>query len=115
MARAFLKNAPILILDEPTSAIDSRTEAVILDALQRLMAGRTTFMIAHRLSTIRDADLILVVAGGRIVGQGTHDALMARDGLYRQLWELQAGGPPRPVLELARPHPTDRRRGGTVA
>jgi ATP-binding cassette subfamily B protein/subfamily B ATP-binding cassette protein MsbA len=89
VARAFLRNAPILILDEPTSSIDSRTEAVILDALDRLMAGRTTFMIAHRLSTVRRADLILVVDGGRIVQSGTHDDLLRRPGLYRQLWELQ--------------------------
>ena len=91
VARAFVKNAPILILDEPTSAIDSGTEAVILEALDRLMQGRTTFMIAHRLSTIRHADLILVVAGGRIVGRGTHDELMRREGgLYRELYTLQS-------------------------
>jgi ABC-type multidrug transport system fused ATPase/permease subunit len=92
VARAFLKDAPILILDEPTSSIDSRTEAVILDALERLMAGRTTLMIAHRLSTLRNADLILVMFGGRIVGRGTHDELMTRDGLYRQLYLLQTQG-----------------------
>jgi len=90
VARAFVKNAPILILDEPTSAIDSGTEAVILEALERLMKGRTTFMIAHRLSTIRHADLILVVAGGRVVGRGTHDELMRRDGLYKHLYTLQS-------------------------
>jgi ABC-type multidrug transport system fused ATPase/permease subunit len=91
VARAFLKDAPILILDEPTSAIDSRTEAVILEALERLMAGRTTFMIAHRLSTLRSADLILVMFKGRIVGSGTHEQLMARDGLYKQLYQFQVG------------------------
>jgi len=89
VARAFLKNAPILILDEPTSAIDSRTEAVILDALDRLMAGRTTFIIAHRLSTIRRADQILVLDHGRLAEQGTHPELLARPGLYRQLYEMQ--------------------------
>lgn len=89
VARAFLRNAPILILDEPTSSIDSRTEAVILDALERLMVGRTTFLIAHRLSTIRRADLILVMDQGRLVEQGTHDELLARQGLYRQLHEMQ--------------------------
>lgn len=89
VARAFLKDAPILILDEPTSSIDSKTEAVILDSLDRLMEGRTTFMIAHRLSTIRRADWILVVDQGRIVEQGRHDDLMAASGLYRQLHELQ--------------------------
>jgi ATP-binding cassette, subfamily B, bacterial len=89
VARAFLKDAPILILDEPTSAIDSKTEAVILDALDRLMDGRTTFMIAHRLSTIRRADLILALEKGRLVESGRHEELLARGGLYRQLWDLQ--------------------------
>lgn len=93
IARALLKDAPILILDEPTSSVDSRTEREILDALGRLMAGRTSFLIAHRLSTLRDADRILVMARGRIVGTGTHDELMARKGLYRQLYELQVLGP----------------------
>ena len=92
IARAFLKDAPVLILDEPTSAVDSRTEAVILDALDRLMDGRTTFMIAHRLSTVRKADVILVVDRGRIVERGSHAALLERGGLYRQLYELQAEG-----------------------
>jgi ABC-type multidrug transport system fused ATPase/permease subunit len=91
VARAFLKDAPILILDEPTSSIDSRTEAVILDALDRLMAGRTTFMIAHRLSTVRKADLILVVDRGRVVERGTHDQLLRHGGLYRQLHDMQSG------------------------
>src|SRR5207253_2517868 len=91
VARAFLKDAPILILDEPTSSIDSKTEAVILDALDRLIEGRTTFMIAHRLSTVRRADLILVVEQGRLVEQGRHEELLARDGLYRQLHVVQTG------------------------
>jgi ATP-binding cassette subfamily B protein/subfamily B ATP-binding cassette protein MsbA len=89
VARAFLKDAPILILDEPTSSIDSRTEAVILDALDRLMVGRTTFLIAHRLSTIRKADVILVMDHGRLVEQGTHEDLLRRGGLYRQLHDMQ--------------------------
>ena len=92
VARAFLKDAPILILDEPTSSIDSRTEAVILDALDRLMVGRTTFMIAHRLSTIRRPDRILVVDGGRIVEQGDLPGLLARDGLFTRLWQAQRSG-----------------------
>jgi ATP-binding cassette subfamily B protein/subfamily B ATP-binding cassette protein MsbA len=82
IARALLKDAPILILDEPTSALDARTEALLLDALRRLMRGRTTFVIAHRLSTIRDADRILVLDHGEIVEQGRHAELMARSGLY---------------------------------
>ena len=89
VARAFLKNAPILILDEPTSSIDSKTEVVILDALDRLMLGRTTFLIAHRLSTIRRADQILVIDQGRLVEQGTHAELLCRGGLYRQLHDMQ--------------------------
>ncbi|MDH3732276.1 MAG: ABC transporter ATP-binding protein/permease [Gemmatimonadota bacterium] len=92
IARAFLKDAPILILDEPTSSIDSRTEAVILDALDRLMMGRTTFMIAHRLSTIRDPDLVLVIDDGRIVEQGPLDELLRAGGLFSELWEMQSGG-----------------------
>ena len=91
VARAFLKGAPILILDEPTSAIDSKTEAVILDALDRLMVGRTTFMIAHRLSTVRRADMILVMDQGQIVESGTHVELIAKDGLYAQLHRIQSG------------------------
>jgi ATP-binding cassette subfamily B protein len=91
VARAFLRDAPILILDEPTSSIDSRTEGVILDALGRLAKGRTTIMIAHRLSTVRMADQILVLDGGTVVQRGTHDELLGQDGLYRQLWEAQNG------------------------
>jgi ABC-type multidrug transport system fused ATPase/permease subunit len=92
IARAFLRDSPILILDEPTSAIDSRTEAVILDALDRLMIGRTTFMIAHRLSTVRKADLILVLDRGQLVQQGTHEQLLAVEGLYKNLYEMQTVG-----------------------
>lgn len=89
VARAFLKNAPVLILDEPTSSIDSKTEAVILDALDRLMVGRTTFIIAHRLSTIRYSDMILVMDGGRIVERGSHTELMDFHGVYYQLHDVQ--------------------------
>ncbi len=89
VARAFIKNAPILVLDEPTSSIDSKTEAVILDALERLMERCTTFMIAHRLSTVRNANHILVLDHGQIVQQGTHDSLLEEGGLYRQLYEMQ--------------------------
>ncbi len=91
VARAFLKDAPILILDEPTSSIDSRTEAVILEALERLMIGRTTFLVAHRLSTLRRVNHILVVHHGEVVERGTHGELLALDGLYRQLHDIQTG------------------------
>ncbi len=89
VARAFLKDAPILILDEPTSAIDSKTEAGILEALERLMAGRTTLLVAHRLSTIRHADLILVMNDGRVIERGTHEELIRRGTLYKQMYEAK--------------------------
>ena len=101
VARAFIKDAPILILDEPTSSIDSRTENVILDALDDLMVGRTSFMIAHRLSTVRDAGLIIVINHGEIVQTGTHDDLYAEDGLYRQLHEAQERRPVRVAIQEA--------------
>src|SRR5205823_3385804 len=82
---------PIMILDEPTSSIDSRTESIILDALDRLSEGRTTFTIAHRLSTISRSDRILVIDGGRLVEAGTHEQLLQLEGLYRQLWDVQTG------------------------
>ncbi len=99
IARAFLKNAPILILDEPTSSIDSRTEAVILDAVARLMEGRTTFLIAHRLSTLRNAEHVLVMNHGRIEERGTQEELLRRGGLYAELHQAQMGqrlGPQEP-------------------
>jgi ATP-binding cassette subfamily B protein len=89
IARAFLKNAPIMILDEATSALDTRSERAIQGQLDRIAAGRTTLVIAHRLSTIVDADRILVLDRGRIVEQGRHEQLIEQDGLYTQLWELQ--------------------------
>jgi ABC-type multidrug transport system fused ATPase/permease subunit len=93
VARAFLKGAPLLILDEPTSSVDSRTEESILEALETLMQGRTTFIVAHRLSTLRRADRIVVVNDGEIVEQGTHSSLVAQGGLYALLNSLQGGSP----------------------
>ncbi len=89
IARALLKNAPILILDEATASVDTQTEKLIQEALERLMAGRTSFVIAHRLSTIRKADQILVLRHGEIVERGTHDELLATDGLYAKLARIQ--------------------------
>jgi ATP-binding cassette subfamily B protein len=89
IARAFLADPPILILDEATSSVDTRTEVLIQRAMARLMHGRTSFVIAHRLSTIRDADTILVMHEGRIVEQGTHDSLMAAGGFYHELYASQ--------------------------
>jgi ATP-binding cassette subfamily B protein/subfamily B ATP-binding cassette protein MsbA len=90
IARAFVKDAPVLILDEPTSALDARTEAGFLDALERLMAGRITFIIAHRLSTTRKATQIVVLHDGRVIEHGTHEELLARDGAYADLYGKQA-------------------------
>ncbi|HEX8249433.1 MAG TPA: ABC transporter ATP-binding protein [Pyrinomonadaceae bacterium] len=89
IARALLKNAPVLILDEPTSALDARTESLLLEALERLMNNRTTFIIAHRLSTIRKADQILVLDKGKIVESGNYDELLAKKGVFESLHKLQ--------------------------
>jgi subfamily B ATP-binding cassette protein MsbA len=91
IARAILKNAPILILDEATSALDTESEGLVQEALERLMTNRTSLVVAHRLSTIRRADMIAVVSHGRIVERGTHEELLARGGEYRKLYELQFG------------------------
>ena len=90
IARALLRDAPILVLDEALSAVDAENEAVIQEALDRLMVGRTTLILAHRLSSIIDADRILVLGEGRVVEEGTHDALMARQGVYHRLMAEQA-------------------------
>ena len=89
IARAILKNAPILILDEATASLDTRSEREVQMAIERLALGRTTVVIAHRLSTVRDADLIVVMSRGQIVEQGTHETLLAKKGEYSRLYELQ--------------------------
>jgi subfamily B ATP-binding cassette protein MsbA len=89
IARAIVRNTPILILDEPTAGLDATSEQVVVDALQRLMEGRTSVVIAHHLSTIRHADVIFVVKGSQIVEQGTHDDLLARGGFYAGLHRTQ--------------------------
>ncbi|WP_430433882.1 ABC transporter ATP-binding protein [Methyloversatilis sp.] len=94
LARAILKNPPILVLDEATSAVDNETEAAIQRSLDRLVVGRTTLIVAHRLSTVRHADTIHVIDAGRIAESGTHDQLLALDGIYASLWRLQTGERP---------------------
>lgn len=91
IARAILKNAPILVLDEATSALDSESEALIQSALEKLMHDRTSVVIAHRLSTVASLDRIVVLENGKIVEQGKHDELLNRDGVYRKLWDRQSG------------------------
>jgi ABC-type multidrug transport system fused ATPase/permease subunit len=86
IARAILKDAPILILDEATSALDTQSEASVQDAIERLRKGRTTLVVAHRLSTVVSADQIVVLDEGHIVQQGTHNQLIEEDGLYRALY-----------------------------
>ena len=89
IARAMVEDAPFLILDEATSSVDTRTEQLIQDAMDRLMAGRTSFIIAHRLSTIKNADLILVMKDGDIIEQGNHEQLLAQNGFYAELYNSQ--------------------------
>jgi len=89
IARALLKDAPLLILDEATSSVDTRTEELIQKAMDKLMEGRTSFVIAHRLSTIRNADLILVMKDGNIIEQGNHQELMTQNGFYADLYNSQ--------------------------
>jgi subfamily B ATP-binding cassette protein MsbA len=109
IARALLRDPPILILDEATSSLDSVSEAVVQAALQRLMKGRTVIVIAHRLATVRDADRIVVLEKGRIVEMGSHDELMHRpNGLYRRHWKIQNRGRPEPAPPPSAPIGTPR-------
>ncbi|HXV84389.1 MAG TPA: ABC transporter ATP-binding protein [Candidatus Binatia bacterium] len=94
IARAIIRNAPILILDEPTAALDTESEKLVIDALERLMKGRSVITIAHRLSTIRDADKIIVLKDGAVFEEGTHDELVSRSGLYAELYRVQIEGTP---------------------
>ena len=89
IARAMITDAPLLILDEATSSVDTRTEQIVQDAMNKLTEGRTSFTIAHRLSTIRDADIILVMKDGDIVETGNHEELLAQNGFYAGLWNSQ--------------------------
>ena len=89
IARAMIENAPLLILDEATSSVDTRTERIIQKAMDGLTEGRTSFVIAHRLSTIKNSDLILVLKDGDIIGSGTHDELLAQGGFYADLYNSQ--------------------------
>jgi subfamily B ATP-binding cassette protein MsbA len=101
IARALLKDAPILILDEATSSLDTESEKEVQKALENLMKGRTTFVIAHRLSTIQHADRIMVVVGGKIVEQGTHDELLSKGGEYKKLYDMQFQDNETPPEEMA--------------
>ncbi len=92
IARVLLKDAPILILDEATSALDSEVEAAIQDSLMNLMEGKTVIAIAHRLSTIAAMDRLVVMDSGKIIEEGSHEDLLARGGLYADLWARQSGG-----------------------
>ena len=93
IARAVIRNTPILILDEPTSGLDSASEKLVFEALDRLMAGKTVVVIAHRLSTIQKADVILVIKDGEVVESGKHDELMQINGVYAELHNLQFQDP----------------------
>src|SRR5208283_5368622 len=94
IARAIIRNNPILILDEPTAALDTESEQLVIEALERLMKGKTVITIAHRLSTIRDADKIIVLKGGVVAEEGSHDELIARGGVYAELYRIQFSANP---------------------
>jgi subfamily B ATP-binding cassette protein MsbA len=101
IARVMVRDSPILLLDEPTAALDSESEKLVIEALERLMKGRTVIAIAHRLSTIRDTDCILVISGGMVAESGTHDQLISRNGLYAELHRTQFESVPSPGVNAA--------------
>jgi ABC-type multidrug transport system fused ATPase/permease subunit len=94
IARAIIRNSPILILDEPTAALDTESEKLVMEAMERLMTGRTVIIIAHRLSTIRDANKIVVLKGGFVAEEGTHEELIGKNGIYAELYHIQSGAEP---------------------
>jgi subfamily B ATP-binding cassette protein MsbA len=101
IARALIRRSPILILDEPTAALDTESERLVIEGLERLMKGRTVIMIAHRLSTIRDADKIVVLKDGVVAEEGSHEALLAKGGVYAELYRIQYGSPAAPAAVAA--------------
>ncbi|HEX2918635.1 MAG TPA: ATP-binding cassette domain-containing protein, partial [Edaphobacter sp.] len=111
IARAILKNAPILILDEATSALDTESEQYVQAALANLMQGRTVFVIAHRLSTVRRATKIMVIEEGRITEVGSHDELIKKSGTYRRLYDMQFGEDAVGVVESESPIQAAEREG----
>jgi len=110
IARALLKDPKILLLDEATSSLDAESEKLVQEALDRLMVGRTCVVVAHRLSTIRNADIIAVVQGGKVVEKGTHDDLIARNGVYRRFGARQFG-----IVGLAEGAPAEEKDDGAAA
>jgi subfamily B ATP-binding cassette protein MsbA len=110
IARALIRDNPILILDEPTAALDAESEHLVIEALERLMKGRTVITIAHRLSTLRSADKIIVIKDGTVAENGTHEELLGLDGLYAQLHDLQFGDPRRKPP----PQPSEKPAGPRV-
>ena len=99
IARAILRDAPVLLLDEATSSLDTESEREVQAALERLMAGRATVVVAHRLSTIQRADTILVLDGGRVAQMGTHEELIAQEGMYKSIYDIQMSSDDRALLE----------------
>jgi ATP-binding cassette subfamily B protein len=92
LARAFYRDAPLVILDEPTASLDARAERALFDSVRDLYANRTVLLVSHRFATVRSADRIIVLRDGQVIEQGTHDELMAADGLYAELFSIQASG-----------------------